>query len=97
MRVLAIALLIAATDITAQAPPQGRGGGRGFSFGPPSGAQLFQTSCANCHGAEGVDLGGRIAPPLSTLNVLPPERIYQALTTGSMAGTRVVDAGQAEA
>src|SRR6185503_14645189 len=84
--VLAAALLIAVADISAQAPPpQGRGGGRGFSFGPPSGAQLFQTSCANCHGAEGVEVGGRTAPPLSTLNTLPPERIYQAITTGSMA------------
>ena len=31
---------------------------------------------------EGLDVGGRTAPPLSTLNVLPPERIYQAITTG---------------
>jgi polyvinyl alcohol dehydrogenase (cytochrome) len=84
--VLAAALLVAVADTSAQAPPpQGRGGGRGFSFGPPSGAQLFQTSCANCHGAEGVEVGGRTAPPLSTLNALPPERIYQAITTGSMA------------
>ena len=85
MRLLAIALLLAVIDVAAQAPPQGRGGGRGFSFGPPSGAQLFQTSCAKCHGAEGLDVGGRTAPPLSTLNGLPPERIYQAITTGSMA------------
>ena len=92
MRLLVIALLIAVIDVAAQSPPaapapaQGRGGGRGFAFGPPSGAQLFQTSCANCHGAEGVDVGGRAAPPLSALNALSPERIYQALTTGSMAG-----------
>jgi polyvinyl alcohol dehydrogenase (cytochrome) len=85
MRLLAIALLLAVIDVAAQAPPQGRGGGRGFSFGPPSGAQLFQTSCATCHGAEGLDVGGRTAPPLSTLNALPPERIYQAITSGSMA------------
>ena len=32
-----------------------------------------------------MDVGGRTAPPLSTLNALPPERIYQAITTGSMA------------
>jgi polyvinyl alcohol dehydrogenase (cytochrome) len=78
-------LLIVVVDTAAQAPPQGRAGGRGFSFGPPSGAQLFQTSCARCHGAEGLDVGGRTAAPLSTLNALPPERIYQAVTTGSMA------------
>jgi polyvinyl alcohol dehydrogenase (cytochrome) len=84
MRVLAIALLIAVIDLAAQGPPpQGRG--RGFSFGPPSGAQLFQTSCASCHGEQGVEAGGRTAPPLSTLSALPPERIYQAITTGSMA------------
>jgi polyvinyl alcohol dehydrogenase (cytochrome) len=85
MRLLAIALLLAVIDVAAQAPPQGRGGGRGFSFGPPSGAQLFQTSCATCHGTEGLEVGGRTAPPLSTLNALPPERIYQAITSGSMA------------
>lgn len=78
-------LVLGVIEIAAQAPPQqGRGGGRGFSFGPPSGAQLFQTGCATCHGAEGVDVGGRTAPALSALNALPPERIYQAITTGSM-------------
>src|SRR5262245_38604110 len=85
MRLLAIALLLVVVDVAAQAPPQGRGGGRGFSFGPPSGAQLFQTSCARCHTAEGVDVGGRTGPTVSALNALPPERIYQAITTGSMA------------
>ncbi|HKH74154.1 MAG TPA: PQQ-binding-like beta-propeller repeat protein [Vicinamibacterales bacterium] len=88
MRFIAAVLLVVVMELAvgAQAPPpQGRGGGRGFSFGPPSGAQLFQTTCANCHGAQGLDVGGRTAPPLSTLNVLPPERIYQAITTGSMA------------
>lgn len=88
MRAIAAVLLIVVIEgaSAAQAPPpQGRAGGRGFSFGPPSGAQLFQSTCANCHGAQGLDVGGRTAPPLSTLNVLPPERIYQAITTGSMA------------
>lgn len=90
MRLLALALLIGIIDVAAQSPPatqapaQGRGGGRGFTFGPPSGAQLFLTSCANCHGAEGVDVGGRTAPALAALNALSPERIYQAITTGSM-------------
>jgi polyvinyl alcohol dehydrogenase (cytochrome) len=87
MRLTVAALLVVVIDIAtaAQRPPQGRGGGRGFSFGPPTGAQLFQTSCASCHGAQGLDVGGRVAPSLSTLNSLPPERIYQAITTGSMA------------
>ncbi len=65
--------------------PAGRGGGRGFSFGPPSGAQMFQANCASCHTAEGLDVGGRVAPAAATLAALPPERIYQAITSGTMA------------
>ena len=87
----ALAMLgLAASTPLAQGPPQGpgpggRGGGRGFTFGPPSGAQMFQANCASCHTAEGLDVGGRVAPSVTALAALPPERIYQAITTGPMA------------
>ncbi|MGH9201810.1 MAG: PQQ-binding-like beta-propeller repeat protein, partial [Vicinamibacterales bacterium] len=71
-----------------QPPAPGRGGpaGRGaFTFGPPSGAQIFQRTCASCHTAEGATIGGRAAPSITALSALPPERIYQAITTGAMA------------
>src|SRR5215510_8390303 len=81
---VALALYVGA-GLSQPIDAQGRAGGRGFSFGPPSGAQLFDANCAKCHAAEAVDVGGRTAPALPTLNALPPERIYQAITTGSMA------------
>jgi polyvinyl alcohol dehydrogenase (cytochrome) len=82
---IAALVVYAAAGFSRPTHAQGRAGGRGFSFGPPSGSQLFDANCAKCHAAEPVDVGGRTAPALSTLNALPPERIYQAITTGSMA------------
>src|SRR5262245_61144978 len=83
---LSVACLYVGAGFIRPTYAQGRGaGGRGFSFGPPSGGQLFQTNCATCHTAESADTGGRTAPALSALNALPPERIYQAITSGSMA------------
>src|SRR5262245_31230718 len=61
----------------AAAPPAG-------ILGPPRGMAVFQSNCANCHAAQGVELGGRVAPALSALNAMPPERIYEALATGKM-------------
>jgi len=46
---------------------------------------MFQANCASCHTAEGVTVGSRAVPTTAALAALPPERIYQAITTGSMA------------
>ena len=52
----------------AQAPP------------PPSARQLFDQSCTACHGNPEVS---RAADP-AVLRRMTPERIYEALTTGTM-------------
>ena len=71
----------------AQAAPQG--GGRGaIAPGTESGFATFQTRCASCHanarderqGAAAVDR----APTTDAIREMTPERIYAALTTGSM-------------
>jgi polyvinyl alcohol dehydrogenase (cytochrome) len=76
--------------VSSQAPnaPQGRGGRGGPGgnpFGPPTGAQMFQQRCASCHTSEPHDVGGRQVPTVEALAAMTPERIYQAITTGSMA------------
>lgn len=42
---------------------------------------VFETACSRCHGNPAVER----APALATLMQYPPERIYQALATGTMA------------
>jgi polyvinyl alcohol dehydrogenase (cytochrome) len=56
--------------------------GRPAAFGPPPGAGLFQKNCASCHTAQGVDLGGRVAPALPLLKAMAPEKIYEAMANG---------------
>lgn len=93
--VLAAGLLgLAIVHVSAQAPSGGTAtqptpqeprlsGGRPV-FGPPPGVPLFKMHCASCHTVEGMQMGGRVVPSISALNATPPERIYAALTTGSM-------------
>src|SRR5262245_59536464 len=69
--------LVHATPQRPPAPPAG-------IFGPPRGMALFQANCANCHTAQGVEVGGRVSPALTALNAMPPERIYDALVVGKM-------------
>lgn len=40
--------------------------------------------CASCHTADGVEIGGRLAPPRASLAALSPDLIYQAISTGRM-------------
>ncbi len=47
--------------------------------GTEIGFAVFQTQCTRCHGNPAVR-----APSPATLRQMPPERIYAALTTGSM-------------
>jgi polyvinyl alcohol dehydrogenase (cytochrome) len=56
-------------------------------FGPPPAVALFEAHCASCHTAEGLRIGDRVAPSVTALNALPPERIYASLATGTMAVT----------
>jgi polyvinyl alcohol dehydrogenase (cytochrome) len=47
---------------------------------PTSGRALFDRACLNCHGNSAVPR----APDPSVLRRMTPERVYEALTTGSM-------------
>ena len=60
------------------APQTGRGGGRNANNEAVVGA--FRTNCAGCHG------GGQVpnAPDLAVLRQMSPEKIYRAMTTGTM-------------
>ena len=60
------------------APQTGRGGGRNANNEAVVGA--FRTNCAGCHG------GGQVpnAPDLAALRQMSPEKIYRAMTTGTM-------------
>ena len=51
------------------------------SMGTESGFAVFQTKCMSCHGNPA--MSGRVPDP-ATLRQLPPEKIYEALTTGPM-------------
>jgi polyvinyl alcohol dehydrogenase (cytochrome) len=62
-----------APQAAGQAPP-------GFVAGTESGFATFQTQCAQCHGNPNVDR----APTPAALREMPPEKIYEALTTGVM-------------
>src|SRR5215510_6728213 len=57
-----------------QAPPPA------FVAGTESGFATFQNVCAQCHGNPKVER----APTAEALREMPPEKIYAALTTGSM-------------
>jgi polyvinyl alcohol dehydrogenase (cytochrome) len=45
-----------------------------------TGVNLFSNRCTSCHGATPVDR----APAESVIRAMPPERIYEAITTGPM-------------
>jgi polyvinyl alcohol dehydrogenase (cytochrome) len=66
-----------AVSLQAQAP--------GADGQPPGGTRsgygIFQTKCMSCHGNPAA---AQRAPDPSTLREMPPERIYEALTSGVM-------------
>jgi polyvinyl alcohol dehydrogenase (cytochrome) len=67
-------------------PPQQEprlSGGRPV-IGPPAGVTIFQQKCANCHTSEGLRMGGRAVPSIAALKAMPPNRIYESITRGSM-------------
>src|ERR1044071_6937513 len=45
-----------------------------------TGVNLFKNNCTACHGATPVER----APTEATIKQMPPERIYEAITTGAM-------------
>ena len=65
--------------LAAQAPPQAKGKQAG-SAGTESGWAAFQTRCMGCHGNAAVPA----AQSPEQIRQMTPERIYAALTTGSM-------------
>ena len=69
------------TAVAPQGPVTQGGGGLG---GVRAGQPVFQQNCSACHTPQGLTIGGRVAPALSTLQEYPPERIYDALITGKM-------------
>jgi polyvinyl alcohol dehydrogenase (cytochrome) len=46
------------------------------------GLRMYEAHCSKCHNNKGG--GQEYAPPLAALQVMTPERIYAAITTGSM-------------
>src|SRR5262252_4739320 len=62
------------------AAPPAAGGFRGGIPGTESGWATFQTRCSACHGNPNVE---RAASP-ATLREMTPEKIYDALVSGSM-------------
>ena len=74
-----------AEQAPAPAQPAGQqppvpGGGRGITPGTESGFATFQTRCSICHGNPAVE---RAASP-SAIREMTPERIYDAMASGSM-------------
>jgi len=68
-----IALALAASlPLSAQTPARFPGTESGF--------RVFQTQCMQCHGNPAVER----APAPAVIRQLPPEKIYEALTTGAM-------------
>jgi polyvinyl alcohol dehydrogenase (cytochrome) len=84
----AAALLFAVTPSALRAQPAAEGaqlGGGKPIFPQNQGAPNFQQHCAACHTAAGMEIGGRIALSTTALRELTAERVYAALTTGTMA------------
>src|SRR5262245_31851803 len=81
---------VPAPAVPGQAAPAGRGGARGPGGaggqrgqalpGTESGWSAFQTRCAKCHMNPAADLG----PSATEIRWMTPEKIFEALTTGSM-------------
>jgi polyvinyl alcohol dehydrogenase (cytochrome) len=55
-------------------------GAFGQRLSESTGLNLFQNTCASCHGVTPVER----APAEATIKQMPPERIYEAITTGAM-------------
>ena len=62
-----------------QAPPA-PGAGRGFAPGTEAGFATFQTRCSACHGNPAVER----APSPNAIREMTPEKIYDALVSGTM-------------
>src|SRR4029077_9690713 len=60
--------------------PQAPGGGRGGPPGTEAGFATFQTRCSACHGNPAVER----APSPAALREMTPEKIYDALVSGTM-------------
>jgi len=54
-------------------------------FGPPPGMMLFTEKCGTCHTQKPMKMGAWEVPTIASLNAMPPEQIYTAMTTGKMA------------
>ncbi len=54
--------------------------GQGQRLSESTGVTLFLNNCTRCHGTTPVDR----APDQSAIKQMPPERIYEAITTGAM-------------
>jgi polyvinyl alcohol dehydrogenase (cytochrome) len=63
-----------------QAPPPAAVNAGGATAGTETGIGTFQTHCMGCHGNPNVPQ----APSPDAVRQMPPERIYDALTTGVM-------------
>ena len=89
----AIALLLSAPAVRAADAPAVRMGLSGV------GAGVFARNCAGCHTTRDSSGGDPRAPKLETLREYPPERIYEALTTGKMQvqGAALTDTDRREA
>ena len=77
--VVGITAWISAAHSTTQQPPAPPAGQRGIP-GTENGIATFQTQCMSCHGNPKVER----APSPAAIRELSPEKIYEALTTGSM-------------
>ncbi len=73
-----LGVLVAAQIVGAQQPPAPPPVQTGTTEG--AGSTIFGNSCENCHGNPKVDS----APSPATLKQMSPEKIYEALTTGTM-------------
>jgi polyvinyl alcohol dehydrogenase (cytochrome) len=83
--------LVSASQGGGAAPqtPAPQAGGRGpITPGTESGFATFQTRCANCHANASAERASTAAveraPTTDVIREMTPERIYAALTTGSM-------------
>jgi len=80
MRQLFATFAVSAALTFAQTPPAQSGPAQPRFPGTESGFRVFQTQCMQCHGNPAVER----APSPSVIRELPPEKIYEALTTGAM-------------
>jgi polyvinyl alcohol dehydrogenase (cytochrome) len=65
-----------------QQPAKPQSGQAPASAGTESGVAVFQQRCMSCHGNPNDER----APAPAAIRELPPEKIYESLTTGSMKG-----------